>query len=149
MLRFPKKGLRSHSKEEKRLWQWFSRYIRIRDSQNGMARCITCGKIDFPQNMDCGHFVKRDRWNVKYHEMNNNAQCPSCNRFQDGAQGMYALKIDKKWGAGTAEMLLSMGARKNKLNANDCSLLADEYREKAYKEAEKSGVDVWWKKGAI
>ena len=94
--------------------------------------------------MDDGHFVKRDRWNLKYHEKNNAAQCTACNRFQDGAQGRFAIAIDRKYGTGTAEALLDMGARKGKMKAWEHAMLADEYYRKTYVELKRSGVEKWW-----
>jgi hypothetical protein len=140
---FPKHKRKRGDKEENS-WKWFSRYIRLRDASNGMCACITCGKVLPPALMDCGHFVKRDRWNVKYHEKNNHAQCHFCNRTQDGEAGWYSIVLDKIYGSGTAKMLLSMGKREGKLKQFECELMATDYRERANAELKRSGAAKWW-----
>jgi hypothetical protein len=89
----------------------FSEYIRRRDSDgNGICRCITCGDAK-PWNhgfMDCGHFISRAEKAVRYNEKNANAQCRRCNTHKNGRQFEHGLAIDKKFGKGTAEMLLNL-----------------------------------------
>ena len=136
----------NRSKEEDRLWKWFSRYIRARDTDDfGVCHCITCRKPGHPSEFDCGHFVKRDRYNLKYHEKNCHAQCPACNRFGDGEQGMYAVAIDRKYGTGTAESLLFIGKRTGSLKTWECAVQADHYRNKTYTALKNAGIDAWWK----
>lgn len=144
--KFPKKKRLNRSAEEDTFWRWFSRYIRLRDtSDTGICRCITCNTMLHPMYMQCGHFIKRNRYSIKYNEENNNAQCPGCNSFENGNAGVYAIRLDQKYGAGTAEKLVNLASRKGKLKAFECKLLADEYREKAYAELKRTGLEKWWK----
>jgi hypothetical protein len=85
----------------------FSKYIRLRDADEfGMCKCITCGTRKKWNEMDQGHFQTRKHLSVKYHEKNSNAQCRKCNSFEGGRQYEHGIAIDKKYGAGTAEMLI-------------------------------------------
>ena len=63
----------------------FSIYIRLRDSDDkGFCRCISCGKIQHWEDVDCGHYVNRSHMGTRYSERNCNAQCRHCNRFMEG-----------------------------------------------------------------
>ena len=61
-------------------------YIRTKYAdENGYVRCVSCGKVDLWQNMDCGHFVPKSRGaSVRYIEENCHPECPGCNRFDEG-----------------------------------------------------------------
>lgn len=87
--------------------KWFSLYIRQRDSENGLAECITCGVNKPIKEMQNGHFVSRRASKLRYDEFNCNAQCPGCNLFKQGEQYIYGKNIDLKYGAGTAEGLMN------------------------------------------
>ena len=55
--------------------------------------------------MDAGHFRHRSL-NTFFLEINVHCQCIYCNRFLHGNLGVYAVELDKKYGAGTAERLI-------------------------------------------
>jgi len=97
-------------------WNWFSKYIRLRDSdKNGVCKCITCGrkhKWDSGQ-IHAGHFIPKSRGNIiLFDERNNNAQCKYCNTFLHGNLAEYQIAIDKKWGPGTATELAQKSREK-------------------------------------
>lgn len=120
-MKFPKKKwLGQPSKKENleaTLDKWFSKYIRLRDSdKNGICCCITCLRIFHWKEGDAGHFISRDRSATRYDERNVNAQCVPCNRFKSGLQYEHGLAIDKKYGPGTAQMLNILSKVHSKLN---------------------------------
>jgi len=90
----------------------FSVYIRTRDSifttqtTEGFL-CITCGRYIPINKGDCGHFNKRQHMKTRWEEKNCHAQCKGCNNFEQGAQHKHGKVIDRLYGAGTADMLLS------------------------------------------
>jgi hypothetical protein len=84
----------------------FSRYIRLRDAnQYGYCRCISCGKIVHWQECDAGHYVNRKHMSLRYDEKNVNAQCRSCNRFDEGNAAGYHAGLVKKYGEGVIQYL--------------------------------------------
>ena len=94
---------------KKTLWRWFSRYIRLRDSdEDGICTCITCGrkhKWDSGQ-IDAGHYIPKNTGNAIYFdEKDVNAQCKYCNKYLHGNLAKYRPAIDKKYGPGTADAL--------------------------------------------
>lgn len=78
---------------------WFSRYIRLRDSKNGIITCITCwSRIPRKKSHAC-HFI--NRWNYKYRrdEKNVNAGCNYCNTYnQFEHMRKYTLRMIDKFG---------------------------------------------------
>ena len=91
---------------DKKLWKVFSEYIRLRDSdENGYGKCITCSRIKYWKEADCGHGIGRQHKAVKYNEKNNHLQCKHCNGFEGGKREIYKQRINEMYGAGTWELL--------------------------------------------
>lgn len=44
-------------------------------------KCISCGEPKFVSEADAGHFIGRSCSPLRYNEMNVNAECKACNRF--------------------------------------------------------------------
>ena len=96
----------SRQKEKNKLDRVFSRYIRLRDSdEHGNGRCITCGKSVFYKDADAGHFRSRSFISTRWHPSNVSLQCKGCNMSAGGEQYKHGLAIDAKFGQGTADML--------------------------------------------
>jgi len=97
------------SKLKKELDTIFSRFIRLRNAdQNGNTQCVTCGKVDRWQNLQCGHFMSRRYLATRFHEVNCFVQCVSCNIFKSGEQWKFGKFIDKNLGEGTSELLATI-----------------------------------------
>lgn len=91
---------------DKKLWTVFSEFIRLRDSNDqGFCQCITCPRIKYYKEMDCGHGIGRQHKATKFDEKNNNAQCKPCNGFEGGKREQYKVAINKKFGPQTWELL--------------------------------------------
>jgi hypothetical protein len=113
----------------------FSKFIRLRDSlkydpEGVLGRCVTCGRIKEWKYMDCGHYIKRQHLSTRYDEKNCNLQCKHCNAFEQGANEIYKLAIDEKYGDGTSEMLEIKKHNKSKLDRFSYIVLIKEYKEK-------------------
>lgn len=76
----------------------FSKYIRLKYSDNGVIRCYTCDKPYVYNNIQCGHFVSRKYWNYRFHEDNARPQCIKCNYFEHGNYAVYARKLAEEIG---------------------------------------------------
>lgn len=134
---------RSLSSLEKTADKWFSLYIRLRNAdENGMVKCVTCGKIAHYKEMDCGHFVTRNHKATRFLQKNCNVQCTACNQFKKGEQYKHGLYIDKKYGEGTAEHLMFMGKVPCKRTRTDFEYLIEEYKQKARLRAEQLGIKI-------
>lgn len=90
----------------------FNQYIRLRDTdENGYGRCISCNTMKHYSDLDAGHFVNCKHLSLKFSEINVNAQCIPCNRFDEGNAAGYALGIMKKYDEG---QLILLNIAKNK-----------------------------------
>lgn len=109
MLTFKKVNKKSKSdltKLEDKLWDIFSIYIRLRDSdKNGNCRCFTCGVIKHWTKGDAGHGIPRQHKATKFNEWNNNFQCKKCNGFEGGMREAYKEAMNKKYGPQTWEKM--------------------------------------------
>jgi|GEM_PF-3481019 len=102
---------------KKVLWTWFSKFIRLRDSnEKGICACITCEREHKWNDglLDAGHFEAKNKGNsIYFDEQDVNGQCRYCNKWLSGNLAVYRVKIDEKWGAGTADRL-AIKARETK-----------------------------------
>ena len=116
---------------DKKLWKVFSEFIRRRDAdENGICTCITCGLKREWKQMDAGHGIPRQHWGTRYDERNNHAQCKRCNGFEGGSQEAYAKAVDKKYGAGTWDMLLIKKQKGKRLSSFEIEALTKHYKER-------------------
>lgn len=92
----------------KKLDKAFSEYIRQRDAdEGGTVRCVTCPKLMFWKDADCGHWIKRQHRSVRWDERNAGPQCQRCNHFLGGAQDEFAKHIVAQYGLRAMDELLS------------------------------------------
>lgn len=108
--------------------RYFSAFIRARDSKNGVAVCCSCQKTT--STFDCGHFMSRRFQATRYDELNANAQCLKCNRFENGNQFEHARYIDAKHGAGTAEKIRMKARMTCKRSQADFERIAQHYKDR-------------------
>ena len=93
-------------KLEDKLWQVFSLFIRLRDSdKDGICKCFTCNHRAHFTKMDCGHGIPRQHKATKFSEMNNHAQCKKCNGFEGGKREIYKERMNKVYGQQTWEKM--------------------------------------------
>jgi hypothetical protein len=94
---------------DKQMDTYYSRYIRLRDSEDGYnCKCISCGKIAPIKEMQNGHYKRRGQSlcnPTKYDERNTNAQCVYCNLRLRGNESSYAVALEEKYGFGILQEL--------------------------------------------
>ena len=100
----------------------FSEYIRLRDtsghSKEGYFKCISCGQIKPYSQADCGHYIGRQHMATRYNEINCNAQCRACNRFEEGNKAGYRRGLVQKYGE--IKILMLEAAQKSTVKISDC-----------------------------
>ena len=68
----------------------FSIYIRRKDAINDISECVTCGKKDHWQKLQCGHFMSRSNYSTRWEENNVGVQCYGCNISRSGEQYKFS-----------------------------------------------------------
>lgn len=114
----------------------FSLFIRTRDSQpyQGRAfRCISCQRILPIQQADCGHFINRSHMSLRFSELNCNAQCRHCNRFDEGNFTGYERGLIQKLGEQRVRLLQAQRNVTNKISNFELQILAKHYKAETRK----------------
>lgn len=123
----------SRSKALRRADTAFSLFIRTRDSQqyDGLAfKCISCGRVLPIEQADNGHYINRAHLATRFSELNCNAQCRHCNRFDEGNIQGYRRGLTEKIGEPNVEMLEALKYTTNKLSTFELEQIAKHYVEK-------------------
>jgi hypothetical protein len=110
--------------------KYFSQYIRLKHSINGVCECVTCGERFDWKRIHCGHFMSRRYQATRFDEKNCAPQCVSCNTYHQGRQFRFAKWIDKTYGDGTADSLEQKSKMLCKRTKQDYEYIAGEYKNK-------------------
>ena len=78
---------------------WFSKYIRLRDSDSfGMTKCPTCRRVFHWKEMTCSHYRKRRHGATRFNESNAISQCSECNSKHEIDESPYRCHLILKIG---------------------------------------------------
>ena len=111
----------------------FSEYIRKRDTRNGVFKCISCGRILHYEQADCGHYINRKHMSTRFDEMNCNAQCISCNRFDEGNIQGYRRGLVALYGEQQVALLEAKKHNFRKYSDFEYEVLIKHYKEEIKK----------------
>ena len=111
---------------------YFSRYIRLKHSSEGLCSCYTCGNIKEIKDVDNGHYLKREHKATRFHENNCRPQCKTCNgdTKHNGRQIEFRENLVNEIGIDAVEQLEALGRTTIKANGLFYRQIADEYRIK-------------------
>lgn len=108
----------------------FSRFIRTRDTHNGVIKCFVCGYTMSFQEAHCGHYIDRDQMPTRYDEMNCHAVCEECNCFDDNHKLRYHTMLTLLYGFGAPESLETKSKGLQKFMRFEIVELIEEYQLK-------------------
>lgn len=122
--------------------------VRERDSEE-FCILFQAKHCDPRNEMECGHFIEREREATRYHPWNVNKECRSCNSshvsgFQPDKGFAYGVAIDEKYGEGAAKFLYRLAHPLhglNQIHARDESWTAVELN--TLKDAARHGAQVY------
>lgn len=77
---------------------------------------------------DCGHYINRQHMSTRFSEKNCNAQCRSCNRFDEGNMQGYRRGLILKYGEPAVLLLESMKNQTNKISDFEYSAMIKYYQ---------------------
>lgn len=84
----------------------FSKYVRQSAAdENGIVKCFTCGAYHPIKKMQCGHYVSRSNYALRFEEKNTAPQCYRCNIKMEGNKPSFAQRLVEKYGQGILEEL--------------------------------------------
>lgn len=134
------------SKKKSTTWRtnlddWFSRFIRLRDSNEyGYLVCCTCPKPVYFMDADTGHFVGRQYLAVAWNEMNCNAQCRFCNRFNEGMKDKYRTFLVDIHGESKIDLLY--WNKNSKFDKALVPMMTKRYRDLSYNLLKTKTLDI-------
>lgn len=83
----------------KKLDTVFSLWVRTKDADfNGMVHCYTCPAFKHWKQMQCGHFISRVYYSLRWEPDNCRVQCASCNLYHQGEQYTFGKNLEKELG---------------------------------------------------
>ena len=134
--------MKTISKLKKELDTIFSLYIRLRESEEGLVQCFTCGKVShYKSGMQNGHFQSRKHLSTRWSETNCQVQCVGCNMFKAGEQYKFSIALDSKYGEGTAEELELLARTIMKVSRIDYEEKISYYKELVEKLKKEKGIE--------
>ncbi len=121
---------------------WFSRFIRMRDSHEGaignrFCVCCTCGRSTPILESQAGHWQGRGLHATRYDEHNVHAQCETCNskKWGNGKPKEHEVYIGRAHGLGeVARIKLAADLSKKyhrRLSDYELTKIAETYKAKA------------------
>ena len=125
---------------KKRAWDWFSKYIRMRDCMmttgfKDRGVCVTC-RIEYPfKELQAGHAIGGRNDSILFDEELVNAQCENCNRSacyggKDGNYPVYHIWFIEKYGMETFKEKVALSHIGNKISVVELEEISDKYRMK-------------------
>lgn len=123
----PKKE--SLSKLKKKLWEVFSKYIRVRDK----FTCFTCGRVGTGGGIHAGHFIPKSvsGLSLYFSEEAVNAQCYHCNINLSGNWLAYEEAMIRKHGKErTEELKREARGIKREYTSEEYAQLIEHYQKK-------------------
>ena len=112
----------------KKLDTIFSQYIRLRNTKNEMAKCVTCGKEDHWKRMQAGHFIGRKHYATRWDKQNVQVQCVACNVYRYGEQYKFGKWLDQNLGFGTTDELYNKSLNIVKFTDDEIKNQIDYYK---------------------
>lgn len=111
----------------------FSIYIRASAAnRKGQAKCFTCDRRTHWRQLQCGHFMSRQYYAMRWDELNAYAQCRACN-LRSGEQYTMGKRINCLHGEGTAEKVQKAARKATRFRDHELIKMLAELTAKAEK----------------
>jgi len=108
----------------------FSQYIRVKDSIDGTAVCVTCGDQKPWRQQQNGHYMSRGHYPTRWDEDNCHVQCVACNMFRSGNYTEYSIYMINRYGADFLPVLRDKAKNGSKIPTSVIKGLIEEYTQK-------------------
>ncbi len=108
----------------------FSKYIRFKNADNeGYGKCYTCD-IRLPvSQLQCGHYISRKCYFLRWDERNSRSQCVNCNCHKHGNLAEFGKRLEKE-SEGITEQLWEESRIIHKLSREELRTIINDYSNK-------------------
>ena len=107
----------------------FNKYIRLRDSKQGVFQCISCQKIKSMDKCHAGHYFNSTKSSTRFDPLNVHAQCSYCNTYQHGNLADYERNLRVKIGAGNFDLLQAKSRQSKKWDRIELVAIIETYKD--------------------
>lgn len=94
--------------------RYFHKYIKLRDSENGHFKCISCGQIKPIDQFNAGHYMASTYSATRFDPLNVSGQCIACNCHKHGNLIFYRKGLIEKIGLAEVEKLEMIARMRHK-----------------------------------
>jgi hypothetical protein len=118
-----------------------SRFVRMSAAdEGGTVQCVTCGKLAHWQEVDCGHYIKRQHRSTRWDVRNVAPQCRRCNRFAGGVMDEFASYIIRAHGLPGLEELMMLKHATKKWTRAELYDMAEQFKSAAREQEARVSV---------
>ncbi len=116
-------------KLKKKVWTEFSKYIRLRDSdENGWCKCCTCDYREHWKNFQAGHFIAGRNNSILFEETCVHAQCRRCN-YNEGNGPEYFIFMENTYGRDEIDRLRALKHATVKFSVSELETMYEKFKE--------------------
>lgn len=109
----------------------FNEYIRLRDQEDGMFRCVSCDKFLSVKYINASHYMSAGLHSAtRFDEENVFSSCVHCNQFMSGNLLEYRQRLIEKIGLEKVETLEIRAKMACKLDRYTLADIIERYQEK-------------------
>lgn len=136
-------------KKEHEHWQWLSRYIRLKYTQDGYCYCVTCGRRMTPKGAQTGHLYPKGRRmkyrGIEFEESNLAPQCGHCNLCMQDTELIERFERDriKRYGPDVLDKLKVMG--RQPIDKYGLPFKTEALKKAVAELLIEKGIQKWWK----
>lgn len=89
-----------------RVFSLFIRWRDTHDSINGrVGRCCTCRTLYTWDQLQCGHWIRRENWGTRWDDWNAHIQGTCCNYYRGGEEERHGQIVESIHGKGACDRL--------------------------------------------
>ena len=99
-------------------------------SRKGLVRKLDKFFSLYIRQRDAGHFCSRRHYSTRWNTLNVFEQCKKCNGFGGGENYIMGKYIDKTYGVGTADEMITLSRQIQKFSNTDLEEMIEEYKNK-------------------
>lgn len=107
----------------------YSTHLRLSNSVDGECKCYTCGKKITVGQAQCGHYIYRKCYYLRWDSRNTRVQCEDCNVYNKGNLSVFARKLEDE-NEGITEILLEESRIVYKLGREELRIIISDCTEK-------------------
>ena len=119
---------------KKRAWDWFSKYIRLKYSDNGWCTCVTCGERKWweGEGIQAGHGIAKGNGNgIYFLEEVIRPQCSYCNGPGGGRPDKFIPLLIELYGEDGVEEFVRMKMAPRPYKVQELQEMENHYKSEA------------------